>query len=376
MSFWASQAHALHQPVCQRLSWPLELSTCPYHRSLLSFRKRSRSSMPSRTSSSLDLVVTMSWGLTLQICLIIALSFCCRCWRTAKSRWHGALCSAHKSCTHGHIPKSFVASIFFFRENKPSHFIWILCLYNGLFSLKNKKKKWDLLYPIYHMYSDRLAWANSRLRWDSTEPGVSSRSTLFSTHPAILIPSYMIVVGYFSITLVVHVSVGLSIRLLLIHVYFHFQMITWVNINGLSPNLVCALILWIFGLGLPLGKFHQFLMDLSAPDMHISLFLDDNKSNWQWIFTKFGICIDIVAIWFGIAKGQISSVFDSYLPFTWETTFVTCSLPCTPRLVWNLVNFRRKEGSYIFFPFRVNQFWESGQNNFEQLLPENISTPV
>ena len=39
---------------------PLERSTCPYHRSLLSFRMRSRSSMPSRTSSSLDLVVTMS----------------------------------------------------------------------------------------------------------------------------------------------------------------------------------------------------------------------------------------------------------------------------------------------------------------------------
>ena len=63
------------------LTAPLECSTCPYHRSLLSFRMRSRSSMPSRTSSSLDLVVTMSCGLTLQICLIIALSFCCRRWR-------------------------------------------------------------------------------------------------------------------------------------------------------------------------------------------------------------------------------------------------------------------------------------------------------
>ena len=34
-----------------------------------------------RASSSLDLVVTMSCGLTLQICLIIALSFRRRCWR-------------------------------------------------------------------------------------------------------------------------------------------------------------------------------------------------------------------------------------------------------------------------------------------------------
>ena len=63
------------------LTAPLEHSTCPYHWSLLSFRMRSRSSMPSRTSSSLDLVVTMSCGLTLQICLIIALLFRCRRWR-------------------------------------------------------------------------------------------------------------------------------------------------------------------------------------------------------------------------------------------------------------------------------------------------------
>ena len=63
------------------LTAPLECSTCPYQRSLLSFRMRSKSSLPSRASSSLDLVVTMSCCLTLQICLIIALSFCCRCWR-------------------------------------------------------------------------------------------------------------------------------------------------------------------------------------------------------------------------------------------------------------------------------------------------------
>ena len=63
------------------LTAPLERSTCPYQRSLF-FRMMSRSSMPSRASSSLDLVVTMSCGLTLQICLIIAMSFCCKCWRS------------------------------------------------------------------------------------------------------------------------------------------------------------------------------------------------------------------------------------------------------------------------------------------------------
>ena len=63
------------------LTAPLERSTCPYQQSLLSFRMRSRSSMPSRASSSLDLVMTMSCSLTLQICLIITLSFHCRRWR-------------------------------------------------------------------------------------------------------------------------------------------------------------------------------------------------------------------------------------------------------------------------------------------------------
>ena len=37
--------------------------------------------MPSRASSSVDLMVAVSCGLTLQICLIIALSFRCRRWR-------------------------------------------------------------------------------------------------------------------------------------------------------------------------------------------------------------------------------------------------------------------------------------------------------
>ena len=38
-------------------------------------------------------------------------------------------------------------------------------------------------------------------------------------------------------------------------------------------------------------------------------FPDDNLSKHQWIFTKLGLCIDIVDIWFGTANGQISSTF-------------------------------------------------------------------
>ena len=36
---------------------------------------------------------------------------------------------------------------------------------------------------------------------------------------------------------------------------------------------------------------------------------DGNLSKRQWIFTKLGVCIDIVEIWFGMANGQISSNF-------------------------------------------------------------------
>ena len=51
-----------------------------------------------------------------------------------------------------------------------------------------------------------------------------------------------------------------------------------------------------------------------CPSVHLSVvcisFPDHNLSKHQWIFTKFGMCIDIVEIWFGIANGQISSNFD------------------------------------------------------------------
>ena len=59
-----------------------------------------------------------------------------------------------------------------------------------------------------------------------------------------------------------------------------------------------------------MGKFHQFsLTELSARDTPIFSFPDDNLSKHQWIFTKLGMCFDIVEIWFGIANGQISSIF-------------------------------------------------------------------
>ena len=46
--------------------------------------------------------------------------------------------------------------------------------------------------------------------------------------------------------------------------------------------------------------------------IHLSVFLfaDDNLNNYQWNFTKRGMCIDIVEIWFRIANEQILSMFE------------------------------------------------------------------
>ena len=63
-----------------------------------------------------------------------------------------------------------------------------------------------------------------------------------------------------------------------------------------------------------MGKFRQVLMELSARDTPIFSFPDDNLSKHQLIFTKLGMCIDIVEIWFGIANGKISSIFDGICP--------------------------------------------------------------
>ena len=52
-----------------------------------------------------------------------------------------------------------------------------------------------------------------------------------------------------------------------------------------------------------------------CPSICVS-FPDDKLSKHQWIFTKLGMCIDIVEIWFGIANGQIFKFSWSYLPET------------------------------------------------------------
>ena len=79
--------------------------------------------------------------------------------------------------------------------------------------------------------------------------------------------------------------------------HFHFRMITLVNIIGFSPNLVCALIL-------------RFVTEISACNTFVFSFMDNNFSKCQWIFTKLGMCINILKICIGIANGWSLSIFD------------------------------------------------------------------
>ena len=43
-----------------------------------------------------------------------------------------------------------------------------------------------------------------------------------------------------------------------------------------------------------MGKFRQFFKELSARDTSVFSFPDDNFREYKLIFTKLGMCIDIV----------------------------------------------------------------------------------
>ena len=85
---------------------------------------------------------------------------------------------------------------------------------------------------------------------------------------------------------------------------------------------MCALILWRSGLDLLMGKFSQFLTELTARDRSVFSFPDDNFRKYQWIFTKL-VCIDIVEICFGIAEGQILSNFDRVICLGYVRIFIS-----------------------------------------------------
>ena len=105
-----------------------------------------------------------------------------------------------------------------------------------------------------------------------------------------------------------------------IHIFISGQYLR-VNSNRFSLNLVSALILCRFGLGLQMGKFCQFLTELSAFHTSVFSFLDNCLCKHQSIFTKLGMCMDIMKIWFGTANGQISSIFDRVICLPFLHTF-------------------------------------------------------
>ena len=53
-----------------------------------------------------------------------------------------------------------------------------------------------------------------------------------------------------------------------------------------------------------MGRFHQFLTELTAHHTSVLSFPDDNLSNCQWIFRKPGMCIDIVESRLGLLMGK------------------------------------------------------------------------
>ena len=129
----------------------------------------------------------------------------------------------------------------------------------------------------------------------------------------ILISRHWIMAGYYGLMLVIHVPVCLSH----VHPCFRFRTITWIHISLLFffnqtcyMHWYCASLVWD-------SQWANFVMfwHIKLPSHHIFVysFSDNNVSKYQWIFTKLGICIDIVEIWFGIANGQISLIFQTEL---------------------------------------------------------------
>ena len=97
--------------------------------------------------------------------------------------------------------------------------------------------------------------------------------------------------------------------------------------------------------GIADGQILSILTELSAHDTSVFSFLDDNFSKYQWIFTKLGMCSDIVEICSRIANGQISSIFDSYLPaihpyFTFRTITLVNLNGFSPNLICAFILWR------------------------------------
>ena len=83
------------------------------------------------------------------------------------------------------------------------------------------------------------------------------------------------------------------------------------NISGLFLNTNCIFFSIIKPHHTIVAGYNGFTLDVRVsvrPSVRFS-FPDDNLSKHQWIFTKLGMCIDIVKIWFGIVNGHNLVIF-------------------------------------------------------------------
>ena len=67
---------------------------------------------------------------------------------------------------------------------------------------------------------------------------------------------------------------------------------------------------WKFAEGYIIVKYRSGSILVIICKIFVFSFQDDNFSKFLWIFTKLGVCIDIMEIWFRIVNGQISLIFD------------------------------------------------------------------
>ena len=142
-------------------------------------------------------------------------------------------------------------------------------------------------------------------------------------HNSLFIPHHTIVAGYYGIIFVVRVSVCAAIHPSVCQSVCRPSAFCFPEDNLHKFKLIftklgmCIDIVEIW-FRIAYGQILLSIFDSFFCLGHVHFFFsDDNLSKYQWIFTHFGVCIDIVEIWFGIALGQISLYFDSYLPATY-----------------------------------------------------------
>ena len=96
-------------------------------------------------------------------------------------------------------------------------------------------------------------------------------------------------------------------------------------VSGEFSCLVAGFVLYNLYIFIPrhtiVAGYYGFTL-VVRPSVRFS-FPDDNLKKHQWIFTKLGMCIDIVEVWFGIANGQILSIFDGVICLTHAHIFVS-----------------------------------------------------